>query len=205
MYIGDFFPAVTVYHKFNTQSTVGVPTTLSGTPVIKIYKDASTTESTSGVSLTADFDSITGLNHVSIDTSTDATFYATGHDFQIVVTTGTVSGQSVAGTVVGRFSLGNRPVNATQVGGQTAVPDPDLITNIAAAVWATTLNELSSAPSTASITANQAVMALAMERLNKVTTANGSAGWKVYNAAGTLVWSGDLSEALSVFTKTKAT
>lgn len=82
----------------------GVPTTLAGSPVISIYKN-STTQSTSGVTLTVDYDSVTGLNHVVIDTSSDGTFYATDTNFSVVITTGTVGGGSVVGSVVGSFSL----------------------------------------------------------------------------------------------------
>jgi hypothetical protein len=70
-----------------------------------VYKDASTTQSTAGVTLTADFDAVTGLNHVAIDTSADGTFYAVGSFFDVVVTTGTVDSVSAVGVVVGRFTL----------------------------------------------------------------------------------------------------
>ena len=95
----------TVYIKFTTRTTTGAPTTLAGTPAISVYKNASTTESTAGVTLTVDFDARTGLNHVSIDTSADGTFYANGNSFQVVITTGTVGGVSVVGEVVGNFDL----------------------------------------------------------------------------------------------------
>jgi hypothetical protein len=107
-WLGDFRTGVTIDHKFTSVNTSGAPTTLSGTPAISVYKDNSTTQSTSGVTLSADFDSVTGLNNVRIDTSSDGTFYAAGSNFQIVITTGTVGGTSVVGYVVGSFSLENR-------------------------------------------------------------------------------------------------
>jgi hypothetical protein len=70
-----------------------------------VYKDNSTTQSTTGVTLTADFDSVTGLNHVAIDTSADGTFYSAGSFFDIVITTGTVDSVSAVGMVVGRFTI----------------------------------------------------------------------------------------------------
>jgi hypothetical protein len=101
----------TIYLKF-TSRDANVPATLSGSPVISIYKDASTTQSTTGVTLTVDFDSVTGLNHISVDTSQDGTFYANDHTFYAVITTGTVGGTSVVGEVVGKFVLATPIVTA---------------------------------------------------------------------------------------------
>ena len=95
----------TVIRKFTTRATTGVPTTLAGTPAVSIYKDGSTTQSTTGVTLTVDFDAVTGLNHVAIDTSADGTFYANESKFYLVITAGTVGGTSVVGEVVGDFDL----------------------------------------------------------------------------------------------------
>ena len=72
---------------------------------ISVYKDDSTTQSTAGVTLTVDFDSLTGCNHVKIDTSADGTFYSAGSFFDVVITTGTVDSVSAVGTVVGRFTI----------------------------------------------------------------------------------------------------
>jgi hypothetical protein len=109
MYIGDFRTGVTIDHKFTTrQFSTGTPFTLAGTPAISVYKDNSTSQSTSGVTLSADFDSVTGLNNVRVDTSSDGTFYAAGSNFQLVITAGTVDSVSVVGEVIGSFSLENR-------------------------------------------------------------------------------------------------
>jgi len=108
MWLGEFDVNSVVHLKFCTVSTTGAPTQLAGTPAISIYKGNSVTQSTTGVTLTVDFDAVTGLNHVAIDTSTDGTFYATANDFQVVITTGTVGGTSVVGYVVGHFSIRNR-------------------------------------------------------------------------------------------------
>lgn len=94
----------TIHRKFTTRATTGVPTALVG-GVISIYKDASTTQSTTGVTLTASFDSVVGLNHVAIDTSADGTFYSNASHFEVVITTGTVNSVSVVGEVVGSFDL----------------------------------------------------------------------------------------------------
>lgn len=123
-YLGDIAPSQVLDTKFTTvAASTGAPTTLSGSPAISVYKTNSTTESTSGITLTADFDSVTGLNHVRIDTSSDGTFYAAGGDFQIVITTGTVGGTSAVGYVVGEFSINNRTALRPATAGRTLVVD----------------------------------------------------------------------------------
>lgn len=107
-YHGDYRAGDTVDFKFSTVNSSAVPATLGGTPAISIYKSNSTTESTAGVTLTVDFDSLTGLNHIRVTTVTDGTFYADATDFDAIITTGTVGGVSVVGMVVGSFSLSNR-------------------------------------------------------------------------------------------------
>jgi hypothetical protein len=105
-HLGDFDTSTVIYGKFTTyQPSTGAAFTLGGTPALSVYKDNSTTQSTSGVTLTASFDSVTGLNHFAIDTSADGTFYAAGSFFDIVITTGTVDSVSVVGAVVGSFTL----------------------------------------------------------------------------------------------------
>lgn len=117
MYLGDYVDDATVDFCFTTVNTSGAPTQLAGTPAISVYKDNNTTQTTTGVTLTVDFDSVTGLNHVRIAT-TDA-FYATGTDFHVVITTGTVGGTSVVGYCVAQFSIEKRraDANVTKFGG----------------------------------------------------------------------------------------
>jgi hypothetical protein len=105
MYLGDYAAGDTIDFNFTTRQASGAPFTLAGTPAISVYKGSSATESTSGVTLTADYDSRTGLNHVTITTASDGTFYADGSQFECVITTGTVNSVSVVGEVVGRFTL----------------------------------------------------------------------------------------------------
>jgi len=105
-HLGDFDAAAVIYGKFTTyRPSTGASFTLGGTPALSVYKDNSTTQSTTGVTLTADFDSVTGLNHFAIDTSADGSFYAAGSFFDIVITTGTVDGVSVVGSVVASFTI----------------------------------------------------------------------------------------------------
>lgn len=106
-YFGDIVTGTTHDFKFTTRTTTGAPTTLAGSPVVKCYKDNATgTEVTTGVTLSVDFDSVTGLNNLRVDAS-DA-FYAAGSNIACLITTGTVSGTSVVGEVVAQFSIRDR-------------------------------------------------------------------------------------------------
>lgn len=105
-HLGDYDTSAVIYGKFTTfRPSTGASYTLGGTPALSVYKDNSVTQSTTGVTLTADFDSVTGLNHFAIDTSADGAFYAAGSFFDIVITTGTVDSVSVTGSVVGSFTI----------------------------------------------------------------------------------------------------
>jgi len=132
-YIGDFAEDyATLNTKFTTVAGTGASTVLAGSPVISVYKANGTTQSTAGITLTVDFDSVVGLNNVLIDLSADA-FYAVGNDYQIVITTGTVDGVSVVGYVVGEFSIENRFMRGTDSASlatalATAQADLDTIT-----------------------------------------------------------------------------
>lgn len=119
MYLGDYSEDFAdLCFTFSSRDADGAPTTLSGSPELSIYKSNGTTESQAGVTLSVDFDSRTGLNHVKIDLSADA-FYATGADYSVVITTGTVDSVSVVGETVATFSIENR----------TALPKADYPTN----------------------------------------------------------------------------
>lgn len=120
MHKGEVETASTVYGTFRTRApSTGAPITLAGTPALSVYKNNSTTQSTTGVTLTVDFDSVTGLHHYAIDTSADATFYSPGSSFEIVITTGTVDGVSAVGTPVGSFTLRNSTLRGTVGTGST--------------------------------------------------------------------------------------
>jgi hypothetical protein len=106
-YLGDFAEDATLDFTFNTQTSAGAPTTLGGSPAVAVYKANGTTETTAGVTLSVDFDSRTGLHQVRIDTSANA-YYATGNDYNVVLTQGSVGGQSVAGATLATFSIENR-------------------------------------------------------------------------------------------------
>ena len=108
-YLGDFAEDAMVRGAFNTRAkATGAPIIIAGTPTLAVYKDANAVESTAGVAaISIDFDARTGHHLFAIDTSADA-FYATGSDYRIVLTAGTVDGESVVGVEVGSFSIENR-------------------------------------------------------------------------------------------------
>lgn len=118
----DYALGTTFDLKFTTRSfTTGVPTTLAGTPVISAYPDNNTTELTAGITLTADFDSRTGMNNVRV-VATGGNGYASGSNYSLVITTGTVGGVSVVGEVIGEFSLeAQSPLRPTTAGRTLAV------------------------------------------------------------------------------------
>lgn len=175
LYLGDFFAGSIVDFKFNTQTSAGAPITLAGTPTVRVYKANGTTEDDSGITLTVDFDATTGLHHVRIDTSADAVFYTDAAEYQVVLTAGTVNGQSVAGTVLAHFSLGNRPVNVTKVAGTTAVTDATLTDDVAAAVLASVVDNTGGDP----LTVEKSLEMLAAFMAGQVT-ASSAAGVTTY-------------------------
>jgi hypothetical protein len=119
-YLGDFAAGVTVRGTFNTRAkATGAPIAMAGSPALAVYKDGNTTETTTGVVLTEAFDSRVG-HHLFAITTTDA-FYATGSDYRIVLTAGTVDGESVVGVEVGSFSIQNRFMRGTD-GANTTTP-----------------------------------------------------------------------------------
>ena len=102
---GDYTVGSTIYKKFTTRRfSTGAPFTLAGTPVVSAYEDDSVTQITAGITLSADFDGVTGLNHLTIVAS-GANGFESGKDYSLVITTGTVDSVSVVGEVVGEFSL----------------------------------------------------------------------------------------------------
>lgn len=117
--MGDFFTSDIVYRDFTSINAVGVATSMAGSPVVKVMKDDGTAQSSAGVTLVNDLGGTVGLNSVKIDTSADGSFYAASHDFFIVITAGTVAGQSVIGYVIATFSLQNRSALRPTTKGRT--------------------------------------------------------------------------------------
>ncbi len=109
-YLGDVAAGSAVDFAFDTSDATSA-LTLGGTPSLKVYRANDTAEDTAGITLDVDFDGMTGLHHVRVDTS--GGFYSTGSTYSIVIAQGTVGGVSVAGRVVGSFSIADRGSSIT--------------------------------------------------------------------------------------------
>ena len=95
----------TFYHFFTTRAfATGVPTQLAGSPVLSVLEENNATPITSGVSLSVDRATVTGLNQATI-VATGGNGYAAGMSYAIYISTGTVGGVSVVGEVVGEFTI----------------------------------------------------------------------------------------------------
>jgi len=106
-YYGDIQLGDTIQWLFTTVNTTPVPTVLTGSPTATAYTDGGLTQSATGVTITADFDSVVGLNLISV-VATSGNGFAAGENIEIVLTAGTVGGNTVIGYAVGSFSVENR-------------------------------------------------------------------------------------------------
>lgn len=111
-YYGDFPANATVYIPFNTfdsnDPTASVTVTDLANTDVHIHKDGGTTQrnNSAGITMSLNFDSITGNHLLTIDTSdtTVADFWQAGHEYQVRIEGATVD----AGTInawVGAFSI----------------------------------------------------------------------------------------------------
>lgn len=106
-YLGDFRVTKTIRKMWNSNAIAGESITRATNGTISVYKDGGTTQSTTGVTDTEDFDSLTGVHLVAIDTSADGTFYSAGSDFEVVLSAATIDGKTINATLFS-FSLENR-------------------------------------------------------------------------------------------------
>ena len=104
-YLGDIRIGDTIDHKFTTrQFSTGIPFTFAGTPAVAAYVGNGTTEITTGVALTVDFNGKTGLNNVRVE-ATIGNGFAAGTNVYIVITAGTVDSVSIVGETICSFSI----------------------------------------------------------------------------------------------------
>jgi hypothetical protein len=128
-YIGDYKAGSTVRYYWATNGSNGASITRATNGNIRVYKNTSTTQRTSsnGITDTEDFDSLTGLHVLAIDLSdnTDASFYAAGNDYFVVLEGAVIDGQTVNCPLFA-FSIENRTPRADAVqwlGTALATPD----------------------------------------------------------------------------------
>lgn len=98
-YVGDFRVGKTVRKMWNSNAVAGESITRATNGTISVYKNGGTTQSTAGVTDTEDFDGLTGVHLVAIDTSADGTFYAAGSDFEVVLSAATIDGKVINATL----------------------------------------------------------------------------------------------------------
>ena len=132
-HLGDITLGDTLDFKFNTVGTTGAPTTLAGTPVVSAYVGDPTARITAGITLTVDFDGVTGLHNVRVVAS-GANGYAAQTNVDLVITAGTVGGTSVVGYVIGSFSIENRSTQAIRAKTDNLPAAPAAVGDIPTAV-----------------------------------------------------------------------
>jgi hypothetical protein len=122
-YLGDFLEDETIYVFWNTNDGSGASITRAVDGSIRIYKDGGVAEKTTanGITDSEDFDALTGVHLVTIDTSDDtgdAGFWVTGSDYVVVLQGSTIDGQ-VVNHAIAAFSIENRfqEVDVTSLGG----------------------------------------------------------------------------------------
>lgn len=128
-YLGDFPANAIVRFPWSTNDQGGASVTRSVNGSIRVYKNSSTAErsSSNGITDTEDFDSLTGVHHLAIDTSdnSDASFYAAGNDYFVVLAAATIDGKVVNHPLFS-FSIENRAFRGNVVqwnGSNVATPD----------------------------------------------------------------------------------
>ncbi len=129
-YLGDFAEDASVFLMFSSHDLAGNPIAPSSdfeAADFQVYKDATETPlATNGVTINAQpYNSVTGLHHITIDTSAHAD-YSTGSDYIVVLNPDeTVDGQNVL-RVLGYFSIENR--HATKARGEPGLGAPPVST-----------------------------------------------------------------------------
>ena len=118
-YQGDIPLGQSIEWTFTTrQFSTGSPFTLAGTPSLEAYATGSSVPITTGITLTAGYSSVTGLNHV-IVAATGGNGFAAQTDVSVVIAAGTVDGVSVVGETIGSFSIANRSALRPTTAGRT--------------------------------------------------------------------------------------
>ena len=125
--LGDLYEDQMAYAPFNTYDVSGASitvTNLANTDV-HIHKDNGLTQrnNAAGVTVSIDFDGITGNHMITIDTSDDtvAGFWLPGHDYFVRVEGTTVDGQTI-NMFIAMFSIQNRYLRPKKILGGVQRP-----------------------------------------------------------------------------------
>ena len=156
-WLGDFSTGSTVFFAFTTVNSTGAPTALSSGGVT-VYKNNSTVPNTTGLTLTASHNAVTGLNLVQVDMAGTSTFYAPGACFMAVVSSGAIGAESPIGYVVGQWSVKDRGTvtvsTAVLVSTAVSVSTAATIASVASVVNAVSISTGSVIDSVTSVTGN---------------------------------------------------
>ena len=215
MWLGEFSTGSTVFFAFTTVNSSGAPTALSSGG-ITVYRDASTVQNTTGVTLTASFDTVVGLNHVMVEMAGTSTHYEPGASFYAVISSGAVGAETVAGYTLAHWSVRDRvAIVTTAVSISTAslistsnvftsvasvtgnvtgsVGSVASATGIATAVWGATRASYTAAGSFGESISTGSSIAAATWNINAVTTVSGNVTGSVGSVASatglaTAIW-----------------
>jgi hypothetical protein len=109
--LGNIAVGQSVSFLFSTNDGDGMSVAPATAGTVAVYKDDGTTETTAGVTYTPSFDAVVGINLVKIETS-DA-FYATGHDYTVVLRGAVIDGTDPINMVLAAFSIEHRQSTPT--------------------------------------------------------------------------------------------
>lgn len=107
-YLGDFRRNALIYVPWASNNSLGNASTPTSAGTVVVYKNASTTETSVGVTgHSIGFDSVVGVNLITVDSSASAAFYAPGNDFSVILSGASIDGAFV-NAALGAFSIENR-------------------------------------------------------------------------------------------------
>src|SRR3990172_8177701 len=177
MFLGDFSTGSTVWFAFTTVNSSGAPTALSSAAVT-VYRDASTVQNTTGVTLTASFDGVTGLNHVMVEMAGTSTHYEPGASFYAIISSGGVGAETLAGYTLAHWSVKDR---IAVISSLTTIQTVSSAVSISTASLISTSNVFASV---ASVTGNVTGSVGSVASATGLATAIWSASRASYTAAG---------------------
>lgn len=122
VYLGNFFLGSSIEYWFNTTDAPGALITFPSAAV-SVYESNNASEFTTGASISVDYDSMTGMHKVIVDTSSG---YSANKDYVVWLTAGTVDGVSQVNMVLFQFSIQNRYTDANLTRWKNSIPS-DLV------------------------------------------------------------------------------
>lgn len=112
--LGDYKAGATIDFKWHTTNKAGASANPTTAGTLSVYKSNSTTQTTTGVTDTRAFDSLTGVHHCRI-ALTDA-FYVTSEDYEVVLSGAVIDGETV-NAVIASFSIEKKVADIVKING----------------------------------------------------------------------------------------